>query len=93
MTSVLLLYPEDLIEWTTGDSDGGTGGLGGDPADVGFIAPESISGNSFFLPLSNTSDVVDIESSTNVDVDGMWIFGADGESLTFPGKMHVAATA
>ena len=87
VTSVVLLYPEDLIEWTTGDSNGGMGGLGGDPADVGLLAPDSISSNSFFLPLSNTSDVVDIESSTNVQVDGMWIFGVDNETLRFPGNM------
>lgn len=88
MTAVFFLYPEDLIEWTTGDNDRGTGGLGGDPADVGFIAPEAISSNSFFLPLSNTSDVVDIESSSNVLIEGLWIFRADNETLMFPSNIE-----
>ena len=86
MTSICLIYPEDLIEWTTGDGDGGMGGLGGDPADVGLMAPASLSNNSFFLPDSNTSDIVDIESTTNVMLDGLWIFRADGEAVSFPGS-------
>lgn len=61
------------------------GGLGGDPADVGLIAPDAISNNSFLLPLSNTSDVVDIESTSNVLIEGLWIFRVDNQSLIFPG--------
>lgn len=89
VTTVLLLYPEDLIEWTTGDSDGGVGGLGGDPADVGLIAPDAISNNSFLLPFSNTSFVREIESTGNVFSEGLWMFRADSETVIFPGEKLV----
>ena len=35
---VIFLYADGEIQWTTGDASGGTGGLGGTPAQVGFNA-------------------------------------------------------
>ena len=85
VTSVYMLYPENLIEWTTGDSDGGVGGLGGDPADVGLVSQDPAA--SFFFPnISNTSEVADIESTSNVGIAGLWIFRADGPYIISPGK-------
>ena len=80
-TAVFLLYPENLIEWTTGDADGGSGGLGGTPAEVGLVSEDPL--ESYFV-FVNSSDVVDIESSSNVEVAGLWIFRVDESSVIFP---------
>ena len=37
---VTYLYADGLIQWTTGDASGGSGGLGGTPAQAGFDAGE-----------------------------------------------------
>ena len=72
-----------MIQWTTGDSDGGVGGLGGDPADVGLVSEDPDA--SYFLGISNTSEVVDIESTGNFEVSGLWVFRADQSFIIFPG--------
>ena len=86
-----------MIEWTTGDADGGVDGLGGDEADVGLVNespvislivsnsfyPES---SSFFLPGSNTSAVLMLDSMSNVGLDGFWVFRVDGEKVEQPSK-------
>ena len=82
VTAVGLFYPDELIEWTTGDGDGGVGGLGGDPADVGLIGDNGA--NSFFLPASNTSDIVNIETTSNVFRAGLWGFRIDTPFILFP---------
>ena len=78
-----LLYADEMIEWTTGDADGGNGGLGGDPADVGFV-DDSDGSNSFFIPGSNTSDIRNVDTTTNVGLPGGWLFRVDGESISNP---------
>ena len=80
----LLLYADGLIEWTTGDSDGGMDGLGGDPADVGFINSDPF--DEFFIPDSNTSNIVNIDDLSNVGTAGLWIFQVDGENISLTGK-------
>jgi len=81
VTFVGLLYADDMIEWTTGDDDGGVGGLGGDPADVGFVDDNLL---AFFLPGSNTSDLLTLDSRSNVGMPGLWAFRVDGENITVP---------
>lgn len=56
----------------TGDRDGGVGGLGGDRADVGFIGDDP--NDVFFLPASNTSAVLQLDSTSNVGIEGLWLF-------------------
>lgn len=80
----LLLYADGLIEWTTGDNDGGIGGLGGDPADVGFINDDRT--NKFLIPASNTSEIINVDVLSNVGIPGQWIFQIDGENISFVGK-------
>jgi hypothetical protein len=77
----LLLYADGLIEWTTGDNDGGIGGLGGDPADVGFINDDRT--NKFLIPASNTSEIINVDVLSNVGIPGQWIFQIDGENISF----------
>lgn len=73
---MLLLYADNLLQWMTGDSDGGINGFGGDRADVGFVGDDS--SNDFFLPASNTSAVLDLDETTNTGVGGVWLFRVNG---------------
>ena len=83
VSSICLFYPEDLIQWTTGDNSGGSGGLGGDPANVGLVSEDSTA--SYFLNISNTDEVVDIESTGNLEINGLWVFRVDQPNIIFPG--------
>jgi len=66
----------DRLEWTTGDASGGTGGLGGTPAQAGFDAGDNQ--NFFALPGSFTADILDLQNTSNVlsndDTSGLWSF-------------------
>ncbi len=64
----------DRLAWTTGDASGGTGGLGGTPAQAGFDAGDGT--NFFALPGSFTSNVLNLANTTNVagGEDGLWSF-------------------
>lgn len=73
-----------MIQWMTGDADGGVNGLGGDRADVGFVSENSM--NSFFLPASNTSAVLMLDSMSNVGMGGLWIFRMDQDAIIQPCK-------
>ncbi|XP_013419198.1 sushi domain-containing protein 2 [Lingula anatina] len=63
------------VTWTTGTASGGSGGLGGTPAQVGFNAGDGL--RYFSVPGSRTSAIVDVETTTNVNVPGRWIFRVD----------------
>lgn len=62
------------LQWTTGDWSGGTGGLGGTPAQAGFDAGNGT--NFFALPGSFTEGVLNLASTSNVSLDtpGLWTF-------------------
>ena len=77
----LFLYLDDGIQWTTGDDGGGTNGLGGTEAQVGYDAGDSI--DYYTVPGSMTPSIVDIETTSNVGIPGMYIFQVD---LPTPGK-------
>lgn len=64
----------DRLEWTTGNASGGTDGLGGTPAQAGFDAGDNT--NSFTLPGSFTSNVLELQNQTNVSggENGLWVF-------------------
>ena len=61
-TFVLYLYPDDGIEW-------------GSYAQVGYDAGDHI--NYYAVPGSMTPSIVDIETTSNVGVPGMYIFQVD----------------
>ena len=71
----LFLYPEGGIRWTTGDATGKKG-REGIQAQVGYDAGDNI--NYYTVPGSRTSSIVDIESTSNVGVHGLYIFKVDG---------------
>ena len=66
------------IQWTTGDASGGSNGFGGTEAQVGFNAGDNT--NYFAVPGSRTSNIVNIETTSNIGIAGMWVFQVnDGE--------------
>ena len=60
------------MQWTTGDSSGGTNGLGGNAATAGYDAGDLA--NFFNIPGSGTSEIINITQTNNVGNPGMWIF-------------------
>ena len=78
---VLFLY--ESITWTTGDASGGSGGFGGTPAQVGFNAGDGI--RFATVPGSRSTDIADVEETSNVGVPGLWIYRVDEEDITTGG--------
>ena len=77
---VILLYADDGIQWTTGDTSGGSNGFGGTPAQVGFNAGDE---NRFaVVPASRMHDIVNIEETSNVGTPGIWIYRVDQNAIT-----------
>ncbi|XP_073511801.1 alpha-tectorin-like [Phyllobates terribilis] len=72
-STVMFIYHD--IQWTTGTASGGDPktGLGGTPAQAGFNT-----GNEYFnIPFSRTEHIINIKSSSNVGVPGVWLFRVD----------------
>ena len=90
LSFVIFLYADGEIQWTTGEASGGTGGLGGTPAQVGFDAGDGI--RYFAVPGSQTDEIINIASTSNVNIPGMWIFRIDGQEVVAAGCQVVTAT-
>ena len=80
---VIFLYADGEIQWTTGGASGGVGGLGGIPAQVGFNAGDGIRFAS--VPGSRTAAIINITTTSNVGIPGVWIYRVDEESITMGG--------
>ena len=80
LSFVIFLYAEGLIQWTTGDASGGTNGLGGTPAQVGF---NSGNGRQYAsVRGSRTPNIVNIDDDIgNTGVKGVWVFRVDDEDI------------
>ena len=75
----IFLYANGLMQWTTGDNQGGTNGLGGTPAQVGFN--KGTDDKSNVIRQSRTADVDNLDELSNIGIPGMMIFeitGCDG---------------
>ena len=81
------------IQWETGDASGGTGGIGGSPARVGYANGSSQPGASLELPGSNVSGgLLDTNTTTgltnsslNATVLGRYVFFVrSGAVITSP---------
>ena len=59
-------------EWTTGDASGGSGGLGGTPAQAGFDAGNLM--DYYAIPGSRTANILSVCTSSNVGMPGVWRF-------------------
>ena len=76
----MFLYAEGKIEWTTGDSGGGTNGLGGTPAQAGFNSGDGL--RFYSLPFSQKDQIVDIDQLPgNTEEKGLWIFRVDQSEI------------
>ena len=80
---VIFLYADGEIQWTTGSASGGTNGLGGTPAQVGFNAGDGIRFAS--VPGSQTAAIINITTTSNVGIPGVWIYQVDEESIAMGG--------
>ena len=80
-TYAIFLYADGLIQWTTGDADGGTNGLGGNPAQIGVNSGD---GESAVIGISGTSDVINAASTSNIGEDGVYVIKIS--DVTIPSK-------
>lgn len=62
--------------WTTGDMSGGVMGLGGMPAAAGFDGGNGV--DALTLPGSGTASVLDLATTSNVGVPGLWRYRVRG---------------
>ncbi len=70
-------------EWTTGDASSGMRGFGGTPAQVGFDAHDGR--NYVSIPLSLSMAVLDVCTTSNVGMPGIYQFSVRGGSVVCPG--------
>ena len=80
-TYAIFLYADGEIQWTTGNDDGGSNGLGGNVARIGF---NERGGTRYAeIAISGTTDVLNIESSKNAigSSDGVYIFKISDSSI------------
>lgn len=75
MSFVLFLYADGGIQWTTGTSSGGSNGLGGEEAQVGFNAADGVRFST--VPGSRTPEIINIDTTSNVGRPGVWVFRVD----------------
>ena len=75
---MIFLYADGEIQWTDG---------GGIPAQVGFNSGDGV--NFAAVPASRTPDIINIDTLTNVDIPGVWIFQVNEERIvTANGKKN-----
>ncbi|MDQ1813393.1 nidogen-like domain-containing protein [Massilia sp. CCM 9210] len=73
-------YRYSRLEWTTGGASGGTDGLGGTPAQMGYDAGD---GKNFFRHAdSGTAAILTLVETSNVGVPGVWRFEVRGGNAT-----------
>lgn len=84
-------YRFGQLQWTTGDP-GGTAGLGGIPAQVGFDAGNTI--NYWQLPGSRTAAVLDLATTSNLvpAQPGVWRYSFEGCALACTTSAECAGT-
>lgn len=75
----MFLYADGEIQWTTGDASGGANGMGGTPAQVGFNAGDGV--NYAAVPESRTADIINITTTSNIGIPGVWAFQVNQESI------------
>ena len=82
---VIFLYADGRIQWTTGDDNGGIGGLDGIEAVAGINAGDGV--NSITIPGSLTPRIINITQTSNVGTPGVWMFKV-GEGNCIPTCMY-----
>ena len=75
-----LEYRYEQLEWTTGDASGGSNGLGGTPAQMGYDAGD---GKNFYRhPDSGTANILNLVQGSNAGEPGVWRFEVRGGKPT-----------
>ena len=69
---VIYLYADGMIQWTTGDNDGGVSGLGGTSAQVGINKGDGL--EAVIVNGSRTNNIINIANDSNVGTPGVFIF-------------------
>ncbi|MBJ95542.1 MAG: hypothetical protein CMP23_13855 [Rickettsiales bacterium] len=77
-------------EWTTGNASGGSGGLGGTPAQMGFDAGNLV--DYWSHPDSQTAAILDLCTTSNVGQPGVWEFEIRNGNLWECGNGTVEGT-
>ncbi len=75
----MFLYADDMIEWAMGDRDDY-------PADIEFT---DVIEESVYIPVSNTSDVINVATTSNIGIPGVWIFQIDSATITIPSESRI----
>ena len=75
----IYLYADGLIQWTASVAQGGFNGFGGNAALAGYNAGDELV--SFTVPGSQTDNILNIVSLSNVDVPGMLVFRLDKDDV------------
>ena len=78
----MFLYADGEIQWTTGDASRGRNGFGGTPAQVGFDAGDGV--RFFSVPGSQTAEIVNIDTTSNIGIPGVWLFQVNGDINAAP---------
>ena len=73
---VIYQYADDEIQWTTSSSSGGTDGLGGNAALVGYNAGDCIRYKT--VRESMTTEIINITKTSNIGIPGVYVFKVDG---------------
>ncbi len=71
-----LEYRYEQLQWTTGSASGGSNGLGGTPAQMGYDAGDGK--NYYRHPDSATANILNLVSTSNVGEPGVWRFEVRG---------------
>ena len=69
---VVFMYLDNGIQWTSGDANYGSHGLGGISAQAGFDSGDGV--NFLQFAEAMTDDIVDIENTSNIGDPGYYIF-------------------
>ena len=78
----IYLYADGLIQWSASIGQLGVDGLGGNGAVVGYNSGDGKI--SFSVPGSNTDAILNIVSTSNAGVPGMWLFQLDSDNIVPP---------
>ena len=69
-------YRYEQLQWTTGGASGGSNGLGGTPAQMGYDAGDNK--NFYRHPGSGTAAILALTTTSNVGEPGVWRFEVRG---------------
>ena len=70
---VVYLYADGEIQWTISTDPNSL------PAQVGFNAGDGI--RFFVVPQSRMPEIINITTTSNVDIPGVWMFRVDQEDI------------